>query len=223
MAACAYFAAVFAFAPARCVAQQNNAFPESAGATAARERTRDIDASQPVIVPEKLTFDDRVKIYKHSFLTPESIIGPVFGASISQMRDTPPEWGGKIDGFGKRVASGFARAAISRTIGFGIGAVDGEDPRYFRSNESGVWRRTKYAIASTFVSRRSGGGSMPAYSRFVGTYSAAFIANAWEPQSQQGTGHALERGSTAMLSSVGFHVFEEFWPDIRHAFHKSHE
>lgn len=59
---------------------------------------------------------------------------------------------------------------------------------------------------------------MPAFSRFVGVYSAGFIANAWEPRSQNDTGHALERGSTALLSSVGWHVFEEFWPDIRGAF-----
>jgi hypothetical protein len=70
----------------------------------------------------------------------------------------------------------------------------------------------------TFVSRTPTGGSMPAFSRFVGVYSAGFIANAWEPRSQNDTGHALERGSTALLSSVGWHVFEEFWPDIRGAF-----
>jgi hypothetical protein len=56
---------------------------------------------------------------------------------------------------------------------------------------------------------------MPAFSRFAGVYGAAFIANAWEPPSQADAGHALQRGSTALASSVGWHIVEEFWPDIR--------
>jgi hypothetical protein len=60
---------------------------------------------------------------------------------------------------------------------------------------------------------------MPAWSRFAGVYSAGFIANAWEPRSQDDAAHAFERGSTALLSSMGWHIFEEFWPDIRNALH----
>jgi len=118
-------------------------------------------------------------------------------------RDTPPEWGQGADAYGIRFASGFGRSVISRTIAFGVAAVDREDPRFVPSNESGIWRRTRHAIVGTFVSRAPTGGSMPAFSRFVGVYSAGFIANAWEPRSQNDTGHALERGSTALLSSVG--------------------
>ena len=118
-------------------------------------------------------------------------------------RDTPPEWGQGADAYGIRFASGFGRSVISRTIAFGVAAVDREDPRFVPSNESGIWRRTRHAIVGTFVSRTPTGGSMPAFSRFVGVYSAGFIANAWEPRSQNDTGHALERGSTALLSSVG--------------------
>jgi len=135
-------------------------------------------------------------------------------------RDTPPEWGQGADAYGIRFASGFGRSVISRTIAFGVAAVDREDPRFVPSNESGIWRRTRHAIVGTFVSRTPTGGSMPAFSRFAGVYSAGFIANAWEPRSQNDTGHALARGSTALLSSVGWHVFEEFWPDIRGAFHR---
>jgi len=135
-------------------------------------------------------------------------------------RDTPPEWGQGADAYGIRFASGFGRSVISRTIAFGVAAVDREDPRFVPSNESGIWRRTRHAIVGTFVSRAPTGGSMPAFSRFAGVYSAGFIANAWEPRSQNDTGHALARGSTALLSSVGWHVFEEFWPDIRGAFHR---
>jgi hypothetical protein len=57
-------------------------------------------------------------------------------------------------------------------------------------NKTGVWRRTKHAVIGTFVSRTPSGGQMPAISRFVGVYSAAFIANAWEPPSQDSSSKA---------------------------------
>lgn len=166
-----------------------------------------------------LTFAERFKIYERSFTEPESLIGPALGASVGQLRDTPSEWGTGADGFGLRMGSGFGRSVIARTVSFGVAATDHEDSRFTPSNESGIWWRTRHAIVGTFVSRTPSGGAMPAISRFTGIYSAAFIANSWEPPSQDSTTHALERGSTALLSSVGWHVFEEFWPDIRNALH----
>jgi hypothetical protein len=176
-----------------------------------------IDA--PVIPAQPLTFGERLKIYEQSFIQPESVIGPALGAGIGQWRDTPPEWGQGAGAYGTRFASGFGRSVISRTIALGVATADHEDSRFIPSSETGIWRRTRHAIVGTFVSRTPTGGSMPAFSRFAGAYGAGFIANAWEPRSQNDAGHALERGSTALLSSVGWHIFEEFWPDIRGAFH----
>jgi hypothetical protein len=167
--------------------------------------------------PSHLTLGERFKIYESSFTKPENLIGPILGAGVGQLRDTPPEWGQGAHGFGERLASGYARSVIARTIAFGVAAADQEDSRFVPSHEKGIWRRTRHAALGTFVSRTRNGNTMPAISRFVGAYGAAFIANTWEPPSQDTTSHALERGSTALLSSVGWHVFEEFWPDIRGA------
>jgi hypothetical protein len=199
--------------------------PEATAATIAQDNSTfsgptdaaNIDA--PVVSPQSLTFSDRVKIYERSFVQPEALIGPAVGAGIGQWRDTPPEWGQGAGAYGTRFASGFGRSVISRTIAFGVAAADREDSRFFPSNETGIWRRTRHAIVGTFVSRTPTGGSMPAFSRFASVYSAGFIANAWEPRSQDDAAHALERGSTALLSSMGWRIFEEFWPDIRNALH----
>jgi hypothetical protein len=172
-----------------------------------------------VITPTTLTFDRRLNLYLHSYVMPQSLIGPLLGAGIAQAEGTPHEWGGGMEGFGRRFASSYGRSVIGRTVEFGVAAADHEDPRYHPSEQTGAWRRTRHAIAATFVSQTTSGGSMLAFSRIAGAYSAGFIANAWEPSSQNSVGHAMERGSTSLLSSIGWHVLEEFWPDIRGAMH----
>src|SRR5215469_1004457 len=162
--------------------------------------------------PSELTLGDRFTIYRNAVLRPYSLVGPAFGAGIGQWEDEPPEWGEGATGYGRRFASGMSRHLISETIRFGFAAVDGEDPRYHRSQDTGVWKRTEHAIVETFTSETPSGSRMPAYSRFAGTYGAAFISNAWYPDSRATAGWALRRGSTALASSVGFHLFEEFLP-----------
>jgi hypothetical protein len=160
----------------------------------------------------ELTLGDRFTIYRQSVIRPYSVFGPAFGAGIGQWEDEPPEWGQGAKGYGRRIASGASRQLISETIRFGFAAVDGEDPRYHRSEDSGVWKRAQHAIVETFTSETASGNRIPAYSRFAGTYGAAFISNAWYPDSRATPGWALRRGSTALASSVGFHLFEEFLP-----------
>jgi hypothetical protein len=160
----------------------------------------------------ELTLGDRFTIYRQGVLRPYSLLGPAFGAGLGQWEDEPPEWGQGAKGYGRRIASGMSRQLISETIRFGFAAVDGEDPRYHRSQDTGVWKRAQHAIVETFTSETASGGRIPAYSRFAGTYGAAFISNAWYPDSRATAGWALRRGSTALASSVGFHIFEEFLP-----------
>jgi len=159
-----------------------------------------------------LTLGERFTIYSHSVLRPYTLVGPAIGAGIGQWENEPPEWGQGAEGYGRRIASGMGRHLIAETIRFGVAATDGEDPRYRRSREIGVWNRTRHAIVETFTSQTESGARVPAYSRFAGTYGAAFIANAWYPESRATAGYALRRGSTALGSSLAFHLFEEFIP-----------
>jgi hypothetical protein len=160
----------------------------------------------------ELTFGDRFAIYRKTVLRPYSLVGPALGAGIGQWEDEPPQWGQGAKGYGHRMASGVSRQLISETIRFGFAAVDGEDPRYHRSEDSSVWKRAEHAVVETFTSETANGGRIPAYSRFAGTYGAAFISNTWYPDSRATAGWALRRGSTALASSIGFHLFEEFVP-----------
>lgn len=168
-----------------------------------------------VIPGRRLTFSERLQIYRHSITGFEIVTGPLLGASVNQARNEPPEWGQGGDSFAVRFASGYGRSLISRTIRFGVAAADHEDPRFYASDEKGFWRRTKFAVVHVFVAHTDSGGELPAFSRFAGTYGAAFISNEWYPASRANATHALLRGTTALSASVAWNVFREFWPDIR--------
>lgn len=159
-----------------------------------------------------LTLRDRFSIYGHEIVRPYTLVGPALGSGVGQWENEPPEWGQGGEGYARRFASGVGRHFIAETIRFAVAAADGEDPRYRRSDETGIWNRTRYVLVETFTSQTGSGARIPAFSRFAGVYGAAFISNAWYPDSRATTGYALRRGSTALGSSLGFHFFEEFVP-----------
>jgi len=167
----------------------------------------------------QLTLGDRFDIYMKSFTEPGFVVGPSLGAADNQWRNNPVEWGQGSDAFGRRLASGYARAGISNTIRAGFAAVDHEDPRYHRSGLHGVWPRARYALVHTFITPIDVGGQTFAFSSVAGSYGAAFIANAWYPASEATVGHALVRGSTAMAWRIAGNEFREFGPDLGRLFH----
>ena len=185
--------------------EQQNQAPSAAPNAPSASRGASANASS-------LTLSDRFSIYSHSIIRPYSVVGPALGAGIGQWEDEPPGWGQGVKGYAHRFGSGMGRHLIAETIRFSLAAANGEDPRYHPSQDSGVWNRARHAILETFTSQTASGSRIPAYSRFVGTYGAAFIANSWYPDSRATPGYALRRGSTALGSSVGFHLFQEFFP-----------
>jgi hypothetical protein len=170
-------------------------------------------ASQPAYSnASSLTLGKRFNIYGHEVIRPYTLVGPALGAGVGQWENEPPEWGQGGEGYARRFASGVGRHVIAETIRFAVAAADSEDPRFRRSDETGVWNRTRHVFVETFTSQTSSGTRIPAFSRFAGIYGAAFISNLWYPDSRATTGYALRRGSTALGSSLGFHLFEEFVP-----------
>jgi hypothetical protein len=178
--------------------------PDAPSPTAPAEKSQTIDHS--------LTFGERARIYKRSLFNPEIILGPAFSAGINQARNQPSGFGQGAEGYGRRFGSGFGRDVIARTIGFGVAAVDGEDPRYFRSDSRSVSVRIRHAIVSNFVSPTASGGRIPAFSHFAGSYGAAFISNAWYPNNESSAVDAARRGSISLGVGMGLNILREFVP-----------
>ena len=194
--------------PTALVAQEPEVDPTTAPVTDKSDR------------PSPFTLRHRLRFYQETTFSPFSFTGPVVGAALTQWTTgNPPEWGQGFPGYGRRVLSGYSRQVIANSVGLGVSIVAREDPRHYATGEKGILKRGLFAARSAVLSHNSSGALMPAYSRIVGSYSAAFISNAWYPRPYANVHSALYRGSTALASDIVWQEFKEFWPDIKRGLH----
>jgi hypothetical protein len=181
------------------------------------------DANQPpaviaktVTAPVKpLQGKEKFKFYLRTTYGPGSLINIAAAAGIKQARNSPPEWGQGMEGFGSRFASGFGLKAIKLSIQSGIEGLLGEDPRYYASARSGVFHRAFYAAGQTFVSHKDAGGTGFAYARFIGIAGGVCISRQWHPENDRSARDYFVAGAAIVGIDMARFVFREFWPDIK--------
>lgn len=201
---------------------QNHAFPQvternlSAGdiSNPAPDSTTSTVVQSTAIPPEysPMTASERARRYLQGAFGPEAILRAAAAGGISQWTKTPKEWGVGPEAYGDRFGSAFARHVIRESFEYAASAALHEDNRYFRSTESGVFKRTKHAMASVFVARNAAGGEHFAYSRFGSVLGSSFISRLWEPRSNNTAGDAAVTFGVNMAADVGWNVFKEFCP-----------
>jgi hypothetical protein len=168
-----------------------------------------------------MTRQERLGKYVTGLVSPVSFVNAAAAAGISQASNTPKEWGGGAEAYGKRVGNVFAQHVIRDTLEYGASAALHEDNRYFASGETGFLRRTKYALMSTFLARHDNGSRSFSFSRIGSSAGAAFISREWQPPSTTSAGDGAVAFGLNMGTQVGFNVFREFWPDMKRRFHKN--
>jgi len=95
-----------------------------------------------------------------------------------------------------------------------IGAVWGEDPRYFRASNKRFNARVMNIVRRTFTARRRNGTFGLAYARFVAVPANNVLSNAWRPDSEANNHDAVLRSLGGFAGRMAANAFEEFWPDL---------
>ena len=164
-----------------------------------------------------ISTDVRVKWATIGTVGPANLAGGVISSGWSTYFNRPREYGPHWDGFGKRYGIRLIDGAISNSLEAGLGAVWGEDPRYYpmRSSES-IVRRIKYAVKQAFLARDRNGKTMPAYARYAAYTGSSFLSNAWRVDSDSQASDALFRTGLGFTARMTSNLFTEFWPDIIH-------
>ncbi len=164
-------------------------------------------------VKEKLRYDAR------HFFDLEHFVFAGIGAGIDQARDRPGQWGEGWGPFGQRYVSHFGQYLVQRSVMAPVQAVDQEDTRFFRSHHTGYKRRFLDAIVETAWRHNDNGGMMPAYSEFLGDYTAAAISRVWWPNRYHTLSAVLIAGSDTVLIDAGINIWHEFEPDVKRWLH----
>ncbi len=132
------------------------------------------------------------------------------GAGISTWRNTPEEWGGKWEGFGKRVASNFGKRVIGDTVRYGMDEALRLDSSFYRSQNRSAGARIKNAVLSTVTARKPNGRRVIGVPRLIGTYSASVIAaETWYPR-RYSYKDGLKSGTISLGVGTLFNLFREF-------------
>jgi len=202
------FLVIACFAPSTLLwAQEPNAATSAADRSIAVPAT--VVSAPPMTVGQKFRYR-----LKHSFDL-EHLSRSVAGASFDEARGNPSGWGRGWDSFGVRVTSHIGQHLVKEQLMFGVEALDHETPGHLRSRRTGIKDRLKDAIKYTFISSSDSGKLMPAYSRFVGAYGAAFISRTWYPSEFHTFSSGMYTGTASLGIDVGLNVLREFYPDIK--------
>lgn len=171
------------------------------------------------VQPAPMTGHEKLRHYLRTTYGPASWGYTAFTAGVSQANGTVNQWGGGMEGYGKRYGSSFGQRAIYRSIWQGLGYLAHEDPRYFRSNQSGIWSRSFYAAKQSFISHKDSGGTRIGYTKIIGAFGAGTISRQWYPDSYHTASDYVTAGFISLGWNMAKNTFNEFWPDIRKWLH----
>ena len=165
--------------------------------------------------PEPDTWQSKLSFHASAAYSPGSLVAAAAYTGFLQGIDFPTEWGQGASGYGKRLASELAYAGVRNTMGFALDTTLHEDPRYYRSNDTGFWRRTKHAFRGTILTHTDAGGETFAWWRFGSAYGATYVSNQWYPDRVNTVALDLSQGSTQIGFDFLANFGAEFWPDVK--------
>lgn len=174
-----------------------------------------LETENNAAVPRQQTYvrptkEQRLKRYLSDAFGVPALIGSAFGATLNQIGNDPPEWRRTATGFGKRFASSYGTNAIRNSISFGIGETFKLENRFERSGQKDFGKRLKHVFLGSYTTRTKTGKRIPDFPHFIGTYSAAVIANeTWMPD-RFSYKDGLRDGTVSLGIRFGVNLLREF-------------
>jgi len=159
----------------------------------------------PMQVKQKFQLSIRSLIDPVSFLTVAGIAG------VQQHNNAFPEYGGGIEGYGKRYGAALANNVSGILLGRAIyPSIFHQDPRYFYKGKGGIRSRALYAISAAVIARGDDGRWKPNYSSVLGRFSAAAISNLYYPSSDRGASLVVFNGLAGIGEGAVRNLIGEF-------------
>jgi hypothetical protein len=158
----------------------------------------------------------RLHLYVLSLVGPVTFVSEAGAAGLSHVIGSPRQWGDGMSAYGLRFGNDLAYNAVRQSITFGSAILLHEDDRYFLSEETGAWRRTRHAIAGVFTAHKPNGRTVFAVSSLLGIAGASGISRAWSPDNWQTPSATARSFAISVAGAAGLNVVREFLPGIVH-------
>jgi hypothetical protein len=146
---------------------------------------------------------------------PASLLGGVISSGWGTVFNTPREYGTHWEGFGDRYGMRLTGIATSNTMEAGLGAIWGEDPRYFRASGESFQARLGHVVKMAFLAPDKDGRVMPAYARYAAITGSNYLSNTWRVDSDATLSRATIRVGLGFLGRIAGNAWDEFWPDVK--------
>ncbi len=195
---------------------------------AAQDVTRGVDPAP--IVPQQahtkyvpITAKQRLKWFAISTGGVESLLvaGP-WSAGWGTAFDHPHEYGTSWEGFGQRYGMRLTGVSTGNAMEASLGALWGEDPRYFRAPDESFKKRVVNVIDLTFRAYWRDGDRHFAYARLAGNVGNNFLSNTWRVPSESDWQSASIRVLEGIGGKAAGNAAYEFFPDLMKWLRRKH-
>ena len=198
------FALLFV-APCRIVAQDTTLGIDPAPIVPQQAKT--------VYVP--ITPEQRLKWFVRSTAGIESLVfaGPI-SAGWGTAFHHPPEYNTSWEGFGQRYGMRLTGVSTGDAMEASLGAIWGEDPRYFRTEGQPFKKRVVNILDLTFRAYRDDGERHFAYARLAGNVGNNVLSDTWRVPSQSTAQDTAIRIAEGIGGKFVGNAAYEFFPDV---------
>ncbi len=147
----------------------------------------------------------------HAILDPVSFVAVAGIAGAEQYENIFPEYGGGLEGYGKRYGAAFTNHISAELLSRAVyPSIFHQDPRYFYKGKGSIRSRTLYAISAAVITRDDDGRIRPNYSNVLGNFSAAAISNLYYPSSNRGASLVVFNGLADTAADAASNLVREF-------------
>jgi len=163
----------------------------------------------------------KFELFLRRAYSPYTFSSAAFEAGLAQMSAQWPQYGGGMQGWGKRLGATLADTESRRFLQtYLFSTVLHQDPRYFPSTKKSVIGRAWYAATRVLVTKGDNGRDQFNASEFLGALSTSALQNAYYPQHYRTVDATMSRFTGALSSDATSAILREFTPDLKRLFDK---
>jgi hypothetical protein len=178
------------------------------------------DRPNPAAGYEPLSSHCKFELFLRQTYSPYTFASVAYEATWAQAFAQWPQYGGGMQGWGKRLAATLADTESRRFIqGYVYSTILHQDPRYFPSGKKALVDRAWYAASRVLITRSDGGGNVLNTSELFGALTTSSVQDAYYPRPYRTFGNTMNRFGGALSSDATSHILDEFTPDLKRFYH----